>query len=335
MFMNNGMNGSAQFQEAPARREPSPNRRPNRSPARRFLPLGKSGPVWAALHFLKYGLPYRIGSRPASDESNQINRVNLMAVEHCTHTCKNCSTSAPLFAGKRFHAASAFFPWLDLLTRERIEFKKISITGGEPFLHPDIGAFLDEVKARYPAKEIGLTTNFFWASENKIRTVTPKLKSLDRLVISRYPNTMAKLGGKSGFHSLVNLVRELCPHLEVSVSDGSHMISWELHAEKETPKAYCCTSDCYVLRPNGKISHCSIAAGLDNRPEYADIVKQCKEGIFDLRHGTSGFLPWIRKYPFDLCYHCTLWKGVREEWQATQKNVVTQAANQETTAQAV
>jgi hypothetical protein len=258
-----------------------------------------------------------------------------MAVEHCTHTCKNCSTSAPLFAGRRFHAAAAFFPWLDLLTREGIEFKRISITGGEPFLHPDIGGFFDELKARYPDKEIGVATNFFWASENKIKTVAPKLKSLDRLGISRYPNTVAKLGGKDRFHSLVNLVRELCPHIEVSVSDGSHMISWELHAEKETPKAYCCTSDCYVLRPNGKISHCSVAAGLDNRPEYAQILKECKEGVFDLSQGTSGFLPWIRKYPFDLCYHCTLWKGAWEEWQPTQKNEAVEGANHEATTQAV
>jgi hypothetical protein len=281
----------------------------------KFFSLGKGGPAWRLLYFLKYGLPYRLGLARTSCKGSDINRINLLAVEHCTNSCKYCSTSSP-FADKRSHSADAFFPWLDLLAQAGIEYKHISITGGEPFLHKDLAGFINELDARYPDKEIGLTTNFFWANENKIRTIAPQLESLDRMLISKYPNVVAKLGSDERFQFLVDLVRELCPHLAVEVADGSHLIAWELHSDKRSPKAHCCTSDCYVLRTDGKLSHCAVGVGLENRPDYLEIVKASNDRLYDLSTGLSGFLSWIRKYPFDLCSHCTLWRGIREPWQS-------------------
>lgn len=281
----------------------------------RFFSLGKTGVAWRVLHFLKYGLPFKLGAKRISRKSLDVKRINLLAVEHCTNACKHCSTSSP-FARKRSYSATAFFPWLDLLTREGIEFKDISITGGEPFLHPDLFAFINELENRYPDKEIGLTTNFFWANENKIRIVAPKLKSLDKMLISKYPNIVAKMDGEERFGSLVDLLRDLCPHLEVAVADGSHLIEWQLHSDKREPKAYCCTSDCYILRTDGRISHCSVGIGLENRTEYLRFAQESKERLYDLSQGICGFLSWIRKYPFDLCSHCSLWRGIQVPWQA-------------------
>jgi radical SAM family protein/4Fe-4S single cluster protein len=281
----------------------------------RFFSLGKGGRLWRMLHFLKYGLPYRLGVERSSRKGGGVNRINLLAVEHCNNSCRHCSTSSP-YAGKRSHSAAAFFPWLDLLMQEGIEFTDIAITGGEPFLHSDVFVLIDELDARYPDKEIGLTTNFFWASENKIRTFAPRLKSLDRMLISKYPNVVAKLGGERRFRFLVDLVREQCPHIGVDVADGSHLIAWELHGDKRKPESYCCTSDCYVLRTDGKISHCSIGVGLEHRPEYLEIAKESKERLYDLSQGGAGFLSWMRKYPFDLCSHCTLWQGVQVPWES-------------------
>jgi len=289
------------------------------SPAGRFFSLGKNGRLWQVLHFLKYRVPYQLGVRKRLAGPRDINRINLLAVEHCTNSCRNCSTSSP-FANKRFHPAAAFFPWLDLLTKEGVAFGHIAITGGEPFLHRSLYAFIEQLHSRYPKKEIGLTTNFFWANEKKIRDLAPHLKALDKLLISKYPNVVSMLGGEKRFRSLVNLVRETCPHIDVSVADGSNLIAWKLHSEKQRPQANCCTSDCYVLRADGKISHCSVGVGLENRSEYAQIVKSSKERLYDLRQGLSGFLSWIRKYPFDLCWHCTLWRGVQAPWHVEGTN---------------
>jgi hypothetical protein len=283
-----------------------------------FFSLAKTGGLWKVMHYFKYGFRYKLGLNRAQHKGADINRVNLLAVEHCTNMCKYCSTSSP-FASKRTHSAGAFFPWLDMLIQNGITFENIAITGGEPFLHPDLPVFIDELRERYPDKEIGLTTNFYWANEKKIRSIAPNLRSLDKMLISKYPNTVAKVGGNRQFDSLVNLLRDRCPALEISVADGSHLIAWELHTDKRKPKAYCCTSDCYVLRTDGKISHCSVGVGVENRAEYAEIANESKERLYDLTQGISGFLSWTRKYPIDLCSHCTLWRGVRMPWQAVER----------------
>ena len=283
---------------------------------RKVLSWHRTGPLWRVLHYLRYGLPFQLNMRGAWATRHSLTTINLLAVEHCNNSCRFCSTSSP-FAGKQTYSADAFLPWLELLTREGIEFSSIAITGGEPFLHRDLFGFISKLNEHFPHKQIGLTTNFSWASESRIKQVAPDLKSLDRMLISKYPNVVTKLGGEERFNSLVKLVREFSPHLKVAVADAEYMIAWELHPNAREPKAFCCTSDCYVLRPNGRISHCSVGVGLETRPEFLQIAAKCKEMLYDLNNGVAGLLSWSRKYPFDLCSYCTLWQGVHVAWQKT------------------
>jgi len=246
-----------------------------------------------------------------------VKRINLMAVDNCTNTCKYCSTSSP-FAKKQCYPASAFFPWLDLLVREQVEFENIAITGGEPFLHDDIFSFLSDLKKRYSKKKIGITTNFFWANEDAVRQTALRMDSLlDTMLISVYPNVVERIGGMQRFNELIDLLRTLCPKVNIAISGESYayMIGWKLHKNKRKVRNYCVTSDCYILRADGKISHCSIGVGLENRPEYKSIIDGSKERLFDLKNGIAGFLSWTHKYPFDLCYHCTFWRKSIVKWQ--------------------
>lgn len=285
-----------------------------RSVTGRLFSWGKGGLLWRFLHFVKYGVSFRLGLKRTIHDPSDIKRINLLAVEHCTNSCKHCSTSSP-FAAKRSHSASAFFPWLDRVIQGGIKFSQIAITGGEPFLHPDLGDFIKQLKERYPSKELGVTTNFFWANEQKNGKLAPGLRQLDRILISKYPNIVARLGGDQGFETLVDLLRKSCPQVDIAVSDGSHMIAWKLDAQQQTPKAHRCTSDCHVLRADGKISRCAVGVGLENRPEYALIVASSKERLYDLTQGLESLLVWAKKYPFDLCAHCSLWRGVQVLWR--------------------
>jgi glycosyltransferase involved in cell wall biosynthesis len=261
---------------------------------------------------LNYLRKYR---REPNSTLKSIENINILAVEHCTNACQYCSTSSP-FARKVSHPASSFFPWLDLLESERIPFIYISITGGEPFLHPDLGAFIHALRERYPSKKIGVTTNFYWANENTIRLYAPIIQQLnDRLYISLYGNLIAKLGGLERFNSLVSLLRDLCPEIIIEVGKRPSFVSWELHLDERAVKDTCITSDCYILRADGKISHCSIGVGLENRPEYLPIINLSKERLFDLSKGMDGFLSWASKYPFDLCSHCTMWRHISTPWR--------------------
>lgn len=207
-----------------------------------------------------------------------------------------------------------FFPGLDLLETERIPFKYIPITGGEPFLHHDIGAFIHELKERYPSKLIGITTNFYWANENTIIRYAPIIQLLHWLTISLYGNIITKFGSLERINSLVSLLRDLCPETTVVVENRPDFCSWELHMDRREVKDTCITSDCYILRADGKISHCSIGAGLENRPEYLPVLNLSKERLFDLGKGIEGFSSWALKYPFDLCFHCTMWRKNSSPW---------------------
>jgi len=249
-------------------------------------------------------------------ESRMMKTINLLAIEHCSLACAYCSTGAP-FAKKIHHPVESFYTWLDLLEAKRIPFDYISITGGEPFLHPQIldGSFIRLLKERYPSKSIGLTTNFSWASVKNIIKYEPAIDMLHGIEISVYAKIVDRLGGLENFNKLVELLKHVCPGLWVSIQNQTTFLLWELHEEAREPKRPCITSDCFILKPNGELSHCSIAVGAQKRPAYDAIVKSSKEAILDLsKLDRKDFLSWMQKYPFDLCFHCTMWEAKRTPW---------------------
>ncbi len=273
------------------------------------------------LHYLRYGISE--GRRPHqnADPYYNIKNINLLAVEHCTNACRYCSTSSQ-FAKKISHPASSFFPWLDLLESKRIPFTYISVTGGEPFLHPEIQLFIDELAGRYPSKRIGITTNFFWANENNIRKYAQTIRLLNGgLYISLYENLIKKFGNLAEITSLVQLLKDLCPEITIEVWERAGFTAWELHLDESEVMDTCITSDCYILRADGKISHCSIGVGLENRQENLPIINLTNERLFDLTKGVDGFLSWAMKYPFDLCLHCTMWRKVSSPWSLDRERV--------------
>jgi 4Fe-4S single cluster domain len=254
-------------------------------------------------------------------EFNMLENINLLVTEHCNLACTHCGTGAP-FAKKISHPVASFVEWLDLLERNNIPFKWISLTGGEPFLHPEVrdGTFIQLLRQRYPSKRVGLTTNFFWASEKRILNYAPIIGMLNGgFAISVYEPIVRKLGGLDKYNSLVGLLREACPNTFVTVDDRQVFQAWKFHEEEREVKGPCSTSDCFNLKPDGKLTHCSLAVAVQNIPEYRGILESSREALLDVRDlteidGRERFLSWARKYPFDLCSHCTMWQGKYEPW---------------------
>jgi hypothetical protein len=219
----------------------------------------------------------------AEAEFDMMKNINLLITEHCNLACMHCSTGAP-FAKKISHPAVSFCKWLDLLESKQIPFRYISLTDGEPFLHPEVrdGSFIRLLRTRYPSKSVGVTTNFFWASEQRIIDYASIVRMLNGgLGISVYEPIVTKVGGLGEFYRLVELLRNTCPNTWITVGDRQQFSEWELHEEKREVKGTCCTSDCFVLKPNGKLSHCSVAIAVQNIPEYSSILKRSDEALLD------------------------------------------------------
>lgn len=244
-----------------------------------------------------------------------LSNISLLAVEHCTNSCQFCSTSSP-FAPRKYYSVSDFLPWLQLLVKNNIDFSSISITGGEPFIHPFISDFITELRGHFPEKTLGLTTNFFWATPEKIIQNSSAINKLDGILISKYPNIVNRLGGEKIFNELVVQLQGLCPNVTIQMSDITHFGKWEIQPNPVPVRKFCSTSSCYVLRSDGMISHCAIGAGLKNRPEYTSILERNREYLYDLKTGTDGLLEWSYKYPFDLCSFCTFWYCQPTEWKS-------------------
>jgi 4Fe-4S single cluster domain len=256
----------------------------------------------------------------AEAEFNMMENINLLIIEHCNLACAHCSTGAP-FARKMYHPAESFCKWLDLLETKEIPFKYIALTGGEPFLHPEVrdGSFIRLLRTRYPSKRVGLYTNFFWASKERIIKYAPIIGMMNGSVgISVYEPIVKKLGGLEEFHRLAKSLKDACPNTWIHVEDRPQFAAWKFHEDEREVKGPCMTSDCFVLKPDGKLSHCSLGIGAQNIPEYDSILKRSKEAILDLSKvdGKEEFLSWSQKYPFDLCLNCTMWEPKIEPWHS-------------------
>jgi hypothetical protein len=256
-------------------------------------------------------------------EFDMMQNINLLVIEHCNLACAHCGTGAP-FAKKIIHPAASFFEWLDVLESENVPFKYISLTGGEPFLHPEMrdGSFIRTLRTRYPSKRVGVTTNFFWASEERIMKYAPMIGTMNGgLAISVYEPIVKKLGGRENFDNLVQLLKDACPNTAIVLHDCTEFLAWEFHEDPREVGGPCSTSDCFTLKPDGKLTHCALVIAAQNIPEYNSIVERASEAVMDLNHlaeigGREKFVAWSRKYPFDLCSNCTMWQGKSEPWHS-------------------
>lgn len=257
-------------------------------------------------------------------EFNMMENINLLILEHCNLACTHCGTGSP-FAKNISHPVASFFKWLDLLESEEVPFKFISLTGGEPFLHPEMrnGSIVRKLRTRYPSKRVGVTTNFFWGgNEERMEEYAPMIGMMNGgLAISVYEPIIKKMGGRDQFDQNVQRLRELCPNTWITLEERKEFLAWEFREEQQVVTKPCATSDCFNLKPDGKLTHCSLGIAAQNIPRYASIVKRSEEMFLDLENfkeigGKEKFMSWSRKYPFDVCSNCTMWEGKFEPWRS-------------------
>lgn len=263
--------------------------------------------------------------RPSYEEApfSMYNNINLLVVEHCSNTCRHCASGSPLVR-RTVHPVASFLPWLDRLEEHGYVFTDISLTGGEPFLHPEVRSaeFMHVLRDRYPQKRLGVTTNFYWASTERIAEFAEALSCFDSIGVSLYANIVERLGGSAEVERLLDEVRALCPDVWLDVVERSAFLRWSIHDEPMPVEGPCVTADCFILRPEGRLSHCAIAIGAEIVPEFAGVTARSNEAFWDIQSGLDGIEDWVRKYPFDLCEHCSMWQGVEEPMVYDDRNLL-------------
>ena len=192
--------------------------------------------------------------------------VHLHPTLACNLACAHCySSSAPQQAA-RLHAATwrAALPWL-----RAQGYEQVSLSGGEPLLHPQIAAVLRAVRASGISQTVRLFTNGLL-----LHTMTDEFwAALDELTISNYTSAPVKpelLAAAQAMARAFDVVLNVKP-----VTEFSEVMRGEREADpaqlQRTYEACWLRHRCLVVR-RGKFYMCTRAA-------YAD------EFHTDLLHG--------------------------------------------------
>jgi hypothetical protein len=96
--------------------------------------------------------------------TGKVATLTLDIVHHCNFTYNSCAHYAPLVDEKK-HPPMSEAEFTDALTAIKRAFGdrvKLYLCGGEPFLHPLLGRFLDIAREQFPTSFIEVITNGSW-----------------------------------------------------------------------------------------------------------------------------------------------------------------------------
>lgn len=205
------------------------------------------------------------------DKYAYCNHIEFMITERCTLNCTDCSACIPLFKKPRNLKINDSFSAFDRLL-ESIDFlEELSVLGGEPLLHPQLGDLLSRYHENKKIGMIALYTN---------GTILPTEQLLDRL---ESPNIWVHI---SNYGKLSNQVSTLCEIFERRginyfvrkydewQSAGTFYDRKKTSTQLEVQYSKCFKARCYSFY-DSCLYTCSRAsnawaAGKIPRPEYVD-----------------------------------------------------------------
>lgn len=241
--------------------------------------------------------------------------VEIHAVDHCNNHCDSCHNFSP-FAPKRSYEPEEYFPGLDILVTNQVNFVTISIMGGEPFLHPDLPRFADALHRRY-GKKLICTSNCFWLNEEDIRYYAPLWRLLDTLTVSVYPNMVKRLGGMERFNELLACLQKQQPRLRIFKPEKYVFRDLSFFESPEPVTLHCPNAECTCLLPDARMARCGAGAFQHFSPEVSPGFAASQDMFYDLtRFDWQQFWFWRKRYPLDACSFCGLSKLKSMNWKA-------------------
>ena len=112
--------------------------------------------------------------------------VEIHVVDHCNLNCQGCNHFSPL-AKERFLSIEHFTSQLQQLKKVLPNLRRLTLIGGEPFLHPQLLDFCKIAKGIFPKAQIQILTNGIILNKQPVSVVDEYLSLGVGLSISGYP----------------------------------------------------------------------------------------------------------------------------------------------------
>jgi hypothetical protein len=213
------------------------------------------------------------------------------------------------FMKKRVYEAKEYFPWIDKLRDNGAWFHTIGISGGEPFLHPDIDRFVREIKDRYNCF-INLFTNCFWLKdEAAIDKHADALSRSEILMVSPYKPIVDKIGGMERFLGLTTQIRDRFG-IKVGIFHGGvvdNFLQFEFLDDPRDvgPDLKCDMKECHQLTATGLLHRCPMGFAVKDHPAVTEGLRASQDMSYDLGGDLTGLGEWKARWPMDACRYCT------------------------------
>lgn len=245
----------------------------------------------------------------------KLDRLEIHAVDFCNLSCIACNHSSPFLKRKTEYKASEYIPWIEKIRARGVEIGKLAITGGEPFLHKSLAAFITQVKEAAQPDLTEVFSNCFWLKdESSIAKYNDELISVDRLHYSLYEPIVAKIGLEE-IHRLLDVIRARYDHLHVAtfvegVNKTFGLTTFYEEPVERLPHQTCAVKTCTQLRSNGLLYRCTQGLAMEGDPGMTEGFRGSKDIVFDLvRDVDRDFVAWATKWPLDACAFCSCGHG--------------------------
>lgn len=238
-----------------------------------------------------------------------INNVNYNITDICNLKCKHCNQFCPLVPEDTKHKSiQQITSDLVLLSKFKSNINTISITGGEPTLHPQLSDILSIARKYFPDNKINLLTN----GTNYNKFMIWKKSIVDNnimVVVTIYPYVNDTW---DRYFSIENIIPDNISYNSKPYDFGMNYISFHRYcACASDEQIYNCSrrfNECQVN--NGKLYICPFASQIHylidkfkdnvnikvNTSEYIDLTDDNLTGD-DIENFLLSTIPSI-------CYHC-------------------------------
>lgn len=231
--------------------------------------------------------------------------VEYHVSDFCNLKCKRCGHFSNLVTEKVFPDIREFSDTLYELSKRFRNIKMFRLMGGEPFMNPDLGLFIYEVKKVFPYTDIRVVSNGLLLPQISEQTVEAITECRAIIDISQYPPTRRMV------EKIITFVQEKNLKIEIGEEITKFFAQKGLGTAEDSERIWtnCASKKCHFLR--GKCLYfCPAVILFYENQEFLEL-NITKEGLhknsFDLVDGEENGWEILTRLlcPFEFCKYCS------------------------------